>query len=134
VPSPSKVLSVSAGWAFIPLVTVLGTLGCYIHYIDAATCARDAASHANTAVLAVGLSHVQTKVMPMVGVTNKELEVRGITRYTASCFPSAIDLLARGVVDLKQLITNKYPLGKSHAALEAVAAGKDIKIIIKNQE
>jgi D-xylulose reductase len=58
----------------------------------------------------------------------------GITRYTASCFPSAIDLLSRGVVDLKPLITITFPLSKSADALEAVASGKQIKVIIKNQE
>lgn len=45
-----------------------------------------------------------------------------------------MDLLRRGQVDLKQLITKTFPLAESHAALEAVAAGNDIKIIILNQE
>jgi hypothetical protein len=58
----------------------------------------------------------------------------GITRYTASCFPSAIDMLSRGVVDLKQLITIKFRLTKSAEAFEAVASGKQIKVIVKNQE
>jgi D-xylulose reductase len=62
------------------------------------------------------------------------LTCTGITRYTASCFPSAIDLLSRGVVNLKQLITITFPLSKSADALEAVASGKQIKVIIKNQE
>lgn len=71
---------------------------------------------------------------PMLAVTNKELDVRGITRYTPSCFPSAIEMLNRGVVDLKQLITVKYPLSKSQDAFEAVAGGKEMKVLIKNQE
>ena len=70
----------------------------------------------------------------MLAVTNKELDVRGITSYTQSCFPSAIDMLERGVVDLKQLITIEYPLSKSQEAFEAVASGKHMKVIIKNQE
>ncbi|EMR66254.1 putative xylitol dehydrogenase protein [Eutypa lata UCREL1] len=84
--------------------------------------------------LQVGLGHVQTHVFPTIAVTNKELDVKGITRYTASCFPSAIDLLARGVVDLKPLITATFPLSKAKDALEAVASGKEIKVIIRNQE
>ncbi|KKK21437.1 hypothetical protein AOCH_000134 [Aspergillus ochraceoroseus] len=84
--------------------------------------------------LQVGLGHVQTHTIPMVAVTNKELDVRGITRYTASCFPSAIDLLARGVVNLKPLITAVFPLSRAQEALEAVASGREIKVIIKNQE
>lgn len=46
----------------------------------------------------------------------------------------AIDLLSRGVVDLKQLITKTYPLTQSTDAFEAVRGGKEIKVIIKNQE
>ncbi|KAL5362421.1 chaperonin 10-like protein [Aspergillus floccosus] len=84
--------------------------------------------------LQVGLGHIQTHTFPMVAVTNKELDVRGITRYTASCFPSAIDLLSRGVVDLKPLITSQFPLSRAKEAFEAVASGKEMKVIIKNQE
>lgn len=57
-----------------------------------------------------------------------------MTRYTASCFPSAIDLLTRGVVDVKQLITKTFPLTKSTDAFEAVASGEQMKVIVKNQE
>ena len=85
-------------------------------------------------VLQVGLGHVQTHIFPTIAVTNKELDVRGITRYTASCFPSAIDMLSRGVVDLKPLITAIFPLSRAKEALEAVASGKEIKVLIKNQE
>ncbi|KAK4689917.1 hypothetical protein P7C73_g200, partial [Tremellales sp. Uapishka_1] len=84
--------------------------------------------------LAIGLGHIQTHLMPTLAITNKELDVRGITRYTASCFPSAIDMLSRGVVDLKPLITKVYPLTQSTEAFEAVASGREIKVIVKNQE
>ncbi|WWD16471.1 hypothetical protein CI109_100897 [Kwoniella shandongensis] len=84
--------------------------------------------------LAVGLSHIQTNYFPTLAVTNKELNVMGITRYTASCFPSALDMLSRRVVDLKPLITSTYPLTRSQDAFEAVVAGGDMKVIIKNQE
>ncbi|WVQ93449.1 hypothetical protein IAU59_000523 [Kwoniella sp. CBS 9459] len=84
--------------------------------------------------LAVGLGHIQTNYFPTLAVTNKEINVMGITRYTASCFPSALDLLSRGVVDVKQLITRTFPLTQSKDAFEAVAAGGDLKVIVKNQE
>ncbi|CAK7206718.1 hypothetical protein SEUCBS139899_009524 [Sporothrix eucalyptigena] len=84
--------------------------------------------------LQVGLGHIQTNLFPTIALTNKELDVRGITRYTASCFPSAIEMLDRGVVDLAPLITATYPLSQSKDAFEAVAASNDIKVIIKNQE
>lgn len=37
-------------------------------------------------------------------------------------------------MDLKPLITKKYTLSQSTEAFEAVASGKEIKVIIKNQE
>ncbi|KAH7264594.1 chaperonin 10-like protein [Fusarium solani] len=84
--------------------------------------------------LQVGLGHIQTHLFPTIAVTNKDLDVRGITRYTASCFPSAIDLLARGAVDLKSLITARFEMSRAGEALEAVRSGKEIKVIIRNQE
>ncbi|TXT12885.1 hypothetical protein VHUM_01286 [Vanrija humicola] len=84
--------------------------------------------------LAVGLGHHTTNAFPTVAVTNKEVDVRGLTRYTSEAFPNAIDLLERGVVDLKQLITKTFPLSESTAAFEAVASGEEIKVIVKNQE
>ncbi|RSM10347.1 hypothetical protein CDV31_007223 [Fusarium ambrosium] len=84
--------------------------------------------------LQVGLGHIQTHLFPTIAVTNKDLDVRGITRYTASCFPSAIDLLVRGAVDLKSLITARFEMGRAGEALEAVRSGKEIKVIIRNQE
>ncbi|CAK7230190.1 hypothetical protein SBRCBS47491_007501 [Sporothrix bragantina] len=84
--------------------------------------------------LQVGLGHIQTNLFPTIALTNKELDVRGITRYTASCFPSAIEMLSRGVVDLAPLITATYPMSQAKEAFEAVAAGNDIKVVIKNQE
>lgn len=84
--------------------------------------------------LQVGLGPVQTHLIPTIAITNNELEFRGITRYTASCFPSAIDLLRRGVVDIKSLITAVYPMSRAVDAFEAVATGKQIKVIIRNQE
>ncbi|KAJ0120017.1 Cytochrome b2 [Diaporthe amygdali] len=67
--------------------------------------------------LQVGLGHVQTHIFPTIAVTNKELDVR-----------------ARGVVDLRPLITAKYPLSRAQEAFEAVASGMEMKVIIKNQE
>jgi D-xylulose reductase len=84
--------------------------------------------------LAVGLSHQQTHAFPTLAVTYKEMDVKGITRYTSVCFPRALDMLARGVVDLKPIITASYPLSQSQQAFEAVASGQELKVIIRNQE
>lgn len=70
----------------------------------------------------------------MIAVTNKDIAVMGITRYTANCFPDAIDLLERGRVDLKPLITKTYPLARSQDAFECVESAEEIKVIIRNNE
>lgn len=119
--SPSKVLYVSPHSSFFPF-----------HPYPPGE--RKVAASLIQVDLAVGLGHIQTNAFPTLAVTNKELDVRGLTRYTASCFPSAIDLLSRGVVDVKQLITKVLPLSASKEGFEAVASGDEIKVIIKNQE
>jgi D-xylulose reductase len=70
----------------------------------------------------------------VVVVVRHAADSQGITRYTSSCFPSAIDLLSRGVVDLKQLITKSFPMSQSKDAFDAVASGREIKVIVRNQD
>jgi NADPH:quinone reductase-like Zn-dependent oxidoreductase len=71
---------------------------------------------------------------PTLKITSKELSVIGSVRYTGNCFQTAIDMMARGAVNLKPLITKTYPLAKCQEAFEAVRAGVEIKIIVMNQE
>jgi D-xylulose reductase len=58
----------------------------------------------------------------------------GTVRFTPGCYADAIDLISRGKVDLKPLITSTYPLTKASDAFVAQHARKDIKIVIMNQE
>ncbi|KAK7471015.1 hypothetical protein VKT23_002428 [Stygiomarasmius scandens] len=71
---------------------------------------------------------------PTVQIVGKELDVVGSVRYTAGCFQTAIELASSGKVDLKPLVTAKFPLSKSAEALEAVRKGDDLKVVIMNQE
>ncbi|KAI0470085.1 xylitol dehydrogenase [Xylariaceae sp. FL0804] len=80
-----------------------------------------------------GLGKPLTSV-PLFLLTAKELNIKGIVRYTPGCFADAIDLLSRKKVDLKPLITSTYPLTRCAEAFEAQHARKDIKIVIMNQE
>lgn len=72
--------------------------------------------------------------IPTIALNSKEIDFKGIMHYTPSCFPDAIDLLARGVVDLEPLISVSFPLSQAQDAFEAVASGKYLKVLIKNQE
>jgi D-xylulose reductase len=71
---------------------------------------------------------------PILQVATKELEVKGTLRYTTRCFEDAIDLLDRGIVSLKPLVTKTYPLAESEMAFKAVKVGDEIKIVIMNQQ
>ncbi len=75
-----------------------------------------------------------TSTFPTLKIVSKELNVIGTVRYTGNCFETAIDMMAREVIDLKPLITKTYPLTESEAAFKAVRAGVEIKVIIMNQE
>ncbi|KAL3461366.1 chaperonin 10-like protein [Aspergillus heterothallicus] len=76
----------------------------------------------------------QLTAVPLFLLTAKELNLKGTVRFTPGCYANAIDLVSRGKVDLKALITATYPLTKANEAFAAQYMRKDIKIIIMNQE
>ncbi|KAL2811093.1 chaperonin 10-like protein [Aspergillus granulosus] len=76
----------------------------------------------------------QLTAIPLFLVTVKDLNIKGTVRFTPGCYADAIDLVSRGKVDLKSLITAVYPLTRANDAFAAQHARKDIKIIIMNQE
>ncbi|KAJ5642852.1 uncharacterized protein N7484_005359 [Penicillium longicatenatum] len=80
-----------------------------------------------------GLGKPLTAV-PLLMLTAKELTIKGTVRFTPGCYGDAIDLVSRGKVDLRSLITSTYPLTRASDAFVAQHARKDIKIVIMNQE
>lgn len=64
-------------------------------------------------------------------ISSKELDLLGIFRY-ANVYKKAIELIAKGKIDLKTLITHHFPLEKTQEALEFADKSKDkcIKVII----
>jgi len=53
-------------------------------------------------------------------VQNREIEVTGTFRY-ANTWPTAIDLVASGRVDVDRLVTGHFPLDRT---LDALVAGQ----------
>jgi len=84
-------------------------------------------------VVAAGMGKPMTS-FPSLELSAKELEVRGSLRYTTGCFEDAIDLVERGAVDLKAIISRTFPLAKAEDAFKAVRDGSEIKIVVMNQE
>ncbi len=80
----------------------------------------------------VGNFTVELPPIPLQRMVERELTVSGLFRY-ANCYPLAIDLIAGGKVDLKSLITHRYPLSEVPGAIAWVDENKDqvIKAVIE---
>lgn len=73
-------------------------------------------------------------LFPTFALADKELNIKGSLRYTAGCFEDAIDLIAKGDVDVKSLVSRTVPLSRVLDAFEAFASKQEIKVVIMNQE
>lgn len=73
-------------------------------------------------------------IFPTLDVAARELSVIGSLRYTPRCFEDAIHLVDAGLVNLKPLVSKTFPLAQAADAIRAGASGKEIKIVILNQE
>ncbi|KAK4705582.1 hypothetical protein P7C70_g620, partial [Phenoliferia sp. Uapishka_3] len=74
--------------------------------------------------------------VPITQILAKELTVKGSFRYGPGCYALALDLVARGLVNLKPLITHRYTFKEAELAFKVNQDGKSsdgkpaIKIII----
>ena len=60
----------------------------------------------------------------------KELDVRG-AHLGPYCYPIAIDLLARGLVTSRGIVTHDYPLERWDEAIEVANSLDSIKVLMK---
>uniref|UniRef100_A0A915DPW1 Alcohol dehydrogenase-like C-terminal domain-containing protein n=1 Tax=Ditylenchus dipsaci TaxID=166011 RepID=A0A915DPW1_9BILA len=67
--------------------------------------------------------------LPVTEASTKELDIRGVLRY-ANCYPTALDMVAKGVVDLKGLTTAHYKLEDSLEAFKRAQKGDVLKVFI----
>ncbi|KAM0793399.1 hypothetical protein ACM66B_000851 [Microbotryomycetes sp. NB124-2] len=86
-----------------------------------------------------GGTHVQVGMgpdsinLPVATLLNKEITMKGSFRYGPGCYVQSLDLVSRGLVDLKPLISHRYSFKDARKAFDANKAGKgeDGKPIIK---
>ncbi len=71
-------------------------------------------------------------VFPITTACIRGLHIKGSIRYTTGCYPSAIQLIASGKIDVKRLITDRFSFEQAEEAFETVKAGKSetFKVII----
>jgi L-iditol 2-dehydrogenase len=72
---------------------------------------------AGTAVV-VGMNPGEELSVPMSYIQNREITVRGTFRY-ANTYADAIALVASGRIDVRSIITGRYPLEEAEQALQA---------------
>ncbi|EIW68112.1 hypothetical protein TREMEDRAFT_69576 [Tremella mesenterica DSM 1558] len=71
--------------------------------------------------------------VPMFRITTNEITIKGGWRYGSGDYPLAIDLVSRGLVDLKPLLTHTFKFTDALEAFEITKNGKDRdgKFVIK---
>lgn len=70
---------------------------------------------------------------PISVVCLREIKVQGSIRYQTGCHPTAVDLVASGKLDIKELITHRYRFEQSEEAFRKVKAREEgtLKVIIE---
>ncbi|CAG2112919.1 unnamed protein product [Medioppia subpectinata] len=71
--------------------------------------------------------------LPMASAAIREVTIKGSFRYR-NCFPLALALVSTGRVQLKQLITHRFPFDKTLDAFNIAFKGEGIKVIINVNE
>lgn len=83
-------------------------------------------------ILPFGIYTAKEAELPLYQLYFKEIEIVNARAANPEDYPSSIDLVARGVVQLKPLITHTIPLAEMHTALEMLDTNDPscIKIIL----
>ena len=61
---------------------------------------------------------------PITAVCIKGLRIQGSIRYTTGCFPTAIDLISSGKIEVKKLITSRFGFHDAEKAFDLVKEGR----------
>ncbi|XP_035015501.1 sorbitol dehydrogenase [Hippoglossus stenolepis] len=95
------------------------------------SCIRTAiyATRSGGVVVLVGLGSEMVTV-PLIDAALREVDIRGVFRY-CNTWPMAINMLASGEVNVKPLVTHRFPLEQAAKAFETTRQGVGIKVMLK---
>ncbi|KAH3803612.1 sorbitol dehydrogenase-like isoform X1 [Dreissena polymorpha] len=68
--------------------------------------------------------------LPIIDAAVREVDIRGVFRYV-NCYPTALNMVASGAVNVKPLITHRFKLEDSIQAFETTLRGEGIKVMIE---
>uniref|UniRef100_A0A674P772 Sorbitol dehydrogenase n=1 Tax=Takifugu rubripes TaxID=31033 RepID=A0A674P772_TAKRU len=80
-------------------------------------------------VVVVGLGS-EMVTLPLINAATREVDIRGVFRYR-NTWPMAIAMLASGKVNVKPLVTHRFPLEQAVKAFETTRQGIGIKVMLK---
>ncbi|KAM6943231.1 sorbitol dehydrogenase [Xenentodon cancila] len=80
-------------------------------------------------VVLVGLG-AEMATVPLINAAVREVDIRGVFRY-CNTWPMAIAMLASGKVNVKPLVTHRFPLEQAAQAFETTRQGVGIKVMLK---
>ncbi|XP_049573888.1 sorbitol dehydrogenase [Syngnathus scovelli] len=87
------------------------------------------ATRSGGVVVLVGLGS-ETVTIPLLNAAVREVDIRGVFRY-CNTWPMAIAMLASGKVNVKPLVTHRFPLEQAIQAFEITRQGLGIKVMLK---
>jgi len=87
------------------------------------------ATRAGGTIMTVGRGKVITGV-PLNQASSKEIDIRGVFRYV-NTWPTAINMISSGVVDVKKLITHRIKFDDMHEGFELTRTGQGLKVMIE---